>query len=194
MAITGMLGAAAEESLTRPEVSAAVIEANNEASPPKSSQKIISGEVKAFAAPDIFNELIGKKIPGFRYMLYVATCETEQNWADKGSFGGGFGFMHKSNKIHKDFAAVQSTWLQWGGWEFAKVPWKATPKEQALVWIRAYATGWVRPNGVYKPPSRLPKNNCSGAMKVGWHTYKGQQWPVPDTWQKGDPQVKPWDK
>ncbi len=145
-------------------------------------------------SPDIFDELLGKKIPSFRYMLYVATCETTQNWADRGVYGGGFGFMHKSNKIHKDYAAVQSTWLQWGGWQFAKVPWKATSKEQALVWIRTYATGWVRPNGVFRPPTNVPRSNCHDDLKIGWTTYKGQTWPVPDDWKKGDPQIKPWKK
>lgn len=144
--------------------------------------------------PDIFDELLGEKIPSFRYMLYVATCETTQNWADRGVYGGGFGFMHKSNKIHKDYAAVQSTWLQWGGWQFAKVPWKATSKEQALVWIRTYATGWVRPNGVFRPPTNVPRSNCHDDLKIGWTTYKGQTWPVPDDWKKGDPQIKPWKK
>ena len=143
---------------------------------------------------DILDELIGKKIPSFTFMLYVATCETEQNWADRGMYGGGFGFMHKSNKIHKDYAAVQSTWLQWGGWQFAKVPWEATSKEQALVWIRTYATGWTRPNGVFRPPTRLPRSLCHDDIKVGWRTYYGAEWPVPDNWQKGDPQIKPWNK
>jgi hypothetical protein len=144
--------------------------------------------------PEILDELVGKKIPSFRYMLYVATCETEQNWSDRGIYGGGFGFMHKSDKVYKDYAAKQSTWLQWGGAEFAKVPWKATSKEQALVWIRTYATGWVRPNGVFRAPTNVPRSNCHDDMKVGWHTYNGEEWPVPDTWKPGDPQIKPWDK
>ncbi len=147
-----------------------------------------------FREPDIFDELMGKKIPGFTFMLYVATCETEQNWANGGSYAGGFGFMHKSNKMHKDYAAVQSTWLQWGGWQFAKRPQDATSKEQALVFIRTFATGWVRPNGVFRPPTRLPRSLCHDDLKVGWHVYDGTEWPVPDTWREGDPQIKPWDK
>lgn len=154
-----------------------------------------SGKLFAMeGSPDIFDEIVGKKIPSFRYMLYVATCETKQNWQNGGQYAGGFGFMHKSNKVHKDYAAVQSTWLQWGGWQFAKKPQQATSKEQALVWIRTYATGWVRPNGVYKPPTRLPKSNCHDDLKVGWVTYKGQEWPVPDDWKPGDPELKPWKK
>lgn len=144
--------------------------------------------------PDIFDELIGKKIPSFTYMLYVATCETTQEWNHGGTYGGGFGFMQKSNKVYSDYVAEQSTWLQWGGWQFAKKAQHATSKEQALVWIRTYATGWVRPNGVYKPPTNLPRSHCHDDMKVGWHEYKGEEWPVPDTWKKGDPQIKPWDK
>jgi hypothetical protein len=145
-------------------------------------------------APDILDELIGKKVPSFKYLLYVATCETEQNWQNSGVYAGGFGFMHRSNKVYKDYAAKQSTWLQWGGAEFAKIPQRATSKEQALVWIRTYATGWVRPNGVYKPPTNVPRSNCHDDMKIGWHKYRGQKWPVPDNWKLGDPQIKPWDK
>ena len=145
-------------------------------------------------SPDIFDELVGKKIPSFRYMLYAAMCETEQNWQNGGQYAGGFGFMHKSNKVHKDYAAVQSTWLQWGGWQFAKKPQQATSKEQALVWIRTYATGWVRPNGVFRPPTNVPRSNCHDDLKVGWTIYRGQEWPVSDDWAPGDKPVRPWDK
>lgn len=145
--------------------------------------------------PDIFDELIGKRIPSFKYMLYVATCETDQNWQNGGVYAGGFGFMHKSNKVHKDYAAVQSTWLQWGGAEFAKKPQRATSKEQALVWIRTYSTGWMRPNGVFRPPTGVPRSSCHDDMKIGWHIYDGlEEWPVSDDWKPGDPQIKPWKK
>lgn len=155
-----------------------------------------SGKLFAIdGSPDIFDELVGKRVPSYTYMLHVATCETEQNWQNSGQYAGGFGFMHKSNKVHKDYAAVQSTWLQWGGGEFAKRPQDATSKEQALVWIRTYATGWTRPNGVFKPPVRnVPRSNCHDDLKVGWHIYNGQDWPVSDDWKLGDPQIKPWDK
>ena len=142
--------------------------------------------------PNIFDELIGKKIPSFTYMLYVANCETRQDWKNTGTYAGGYGFMHKSAKMHKDYAAVQSTWLQWGGWEFSKRPEGATSKEQTLVFIRTFATGYVRPNGVFRPPTRLPKSLCHDDMKVNWHKYKGAEWPVPDDWKSGDPQIKPW--
>jgi hypothetical protein len=158
-----------------------------------------SGKLLAMTeVPDIFDELLGKKIPSFTYMLYVATCETEQNWQNSGQYAGGFGFMHKSKKVHKDYAAVQSTWLQWGGAEFAKRPQDATSKEQALIWIRTYTTGWTRPNGVFKPPAHtrrgVPSSNCHDDLKIGLHTYKGEAWPVSDNWKLGDPQIKPWDK
>ena len=155
-----------------------------------------SGKLFAIdGSPDIFDELVGKRVPSYTYMLHVATCETEQNWQNSGQYAGGFGFMHKSNKVHKDYAAVQSTWLHWGGGEFAKRPQDATSKEQALVWIRTYATGWTRPNGVFKPPVRnVPRSNCHDDLKVGWRIYNGQDWPVSDNWKLGDPQIKPWDK
>lgn len=142
--------------------------------------------------PDIFDEVLGKKIPSFEHMLYVAWCETRQTWNDHGEYAGAFGFMHKSNKVHKDYAAVQSTWLQWGGAEFAKRPQDATSKEQALVWIRTYATGWVRPNGVFRPPTRPMKSLCHDDIPYGLHVYRGEEWPVSDDWKPGDQPIKPW--
>lgn len=144
--------------------------------------------------PDILDEVIGKKIPSFTHMLYVAWCESQQTWNDHGQYAGGFGFMHKSNKVYKDYSAKQSTWLQWGGAQFAKRPQDATSKEQALVWIRTYATGWIRPTGEFKPPVRPMKSLCHDDIPFGLHVHRGEEWPVPDDWQPGDPPVKPWDK
>lgn len=147
-----------------------------------------------YVKPDIFKELIGKEVPSFTHMLYVAWCESHQTWNDHGTYSGGFGFMHKSSKVYSDYSAKQSTWLQWGGAEFAKVPWKATSKEQALVWIRTYATGWTRPNGVFKPPTRPMKSLCHDDIPFGLRVFTGEEeWPVPDDWKPGDPPVKPWE-
>lgn len=143
--------------------------------------------------PDILDEVLGKKIPSFKHLLYVAWCETRQGWSDRGEFAGGFGFMHKSNKVYKDYSAKQSTWLQWGGAEFAKRPQDATSKEQALVWIRTYATGWIRPTGEFKPPTRPMKSLCHDDIPFGSHVYRGEDWPVPDDWEPGDQPIKPWE-
>lgn len=143
--------------------------------------------------PDILDEVLGKKIPSFTHLLYVAWCETRQGWSDRGEFAGGFGFMHKSNKVYKDYSAKQSTWLQWGGAEFAKRPQDATSKEQALVWIRTYATGWTRPTGEFKPPTRPMKSLCHDDIPFGSHVYRGEDWPVPDDWEPGDQPIKPWE-
>lgn len=145
--------------------------------------------------PDIFDELYGKKIPSFRYLLHVAICESHQNWKDKGSYSGGYGIMHHKHlaKLHSDYVAENSTWWQWGGWEFGKYPYNATSKEQTLVWIRTYVTGYVRPNGVFRPPAaKMPNSTCHDDMKVGWRVYKGQKWPIPDDWKPGDTPVTPW--
>jgi hypothetical protein len=143
--------------------------------------------------PDILDEVLGKKIPSFEHMLYVAWCESRQTWNDHGTYAGGFGFMHKSNKVYKDYSAKQSTWLQWGGAEFAKRPQDATSKEQALVWIRTYATGWTRPTGEFKPPTRPMKSLCHDDIAFGLHVYHGEDWPVSDNWKPGDKPVKPWE-
>ena len=142
--------------------------------------------------PDIFDEVLGKKVPGFTHMLYVAWCETRQNWKNSGNYAGAFGFMHHSPKVYKDYSAKRSTWLQWGGWQFAKRPQDATSKEQALIWIRTYTTGWTRPNGVFKPPTRPMKSLCHDDTPFGLHTYTGQPWPVPDDWEIGDEPITPW--
>jgi len=143
--------------------------------------------------PDILDEVLGKKIPSFKHLLYVAWCETRQNWKNSGNYAGAFGFMHHSPKVYKDYSAKRSTWLQWGGAEFAKRPQNATSKEQALVWIRTYATGWVRPTGEFKPPTRPMKSLCHDDIPFGSHVYRGEDWPVPDDWEPGDQPIKPWE-
>lgn len=143
--------------------------------------------------PDILDEVLGKKIPSFKHLLYVAWCETRQNWKNSGNYAGAFGFMHHSPKVYKDYSAKRSTWLQWGGAEFAKRPQDATSKEQALVWIRTYATGWIRPTGEFKPPTRPMKSLCHDDIPFGSHVYRGEDWPVPDDWEPGDQPIKPWE-
>ena len=66
----------------------------------------------------------------------LAQCETGGNWAANtgNGFGGGLQFMHQSS---------YSTWLSFGGGEFARNPWDATREQQIIVAERVLASsGW----------------------------------------------------
>lgn len=66
----------------------------------------------------------------------LAQCEAGGNWARNSGngFGGGLQFMHQSS---------YSTWLSFGGGEFAPHPWEATREQQIVVAERVLASsGW----------------------------------------------------
>ena len=66
----------------------------------------------------------------------LAQCEAGGNWARNSGngFGGGLQFMHQ---------ASYSTWLSFGGGEFAPNPWEATREQQITVGERVLASsGW----------------------------------------------------
>ena len=66
----------------------------------------------------------------------LAQCESGGNWAtDTGNgFGGGLQFMHQRS---------YSTWLSFGGGEFAPHPWEASREQQIVVAERVLASsGW----------------------------------------------------
>lgn len=66
----------------------------------------------------------------------LAQCEAGGNWATNtgNGFGGGLQFMHQSS---------WSTWLSFGGGEFAPHPWEASREQQIIVAERVLASsGW----------------------------------------------------
>lgn len=66
----------------------------------------------------------------------LAQCECGGNWGCNtgNGFGGGLQFMHQSG---------YSTWLSFGGGEFAPNPWDATREEQIVIAERVLASsGW----------------------------------------------------
>lgn len=66
----------------------------------------------------------------------LAKCECGGNWACNtgNGFGGGLQFMHQRS---------YSTWLSFGGGEFAPHPWEASREEQIIVAERVLArSGW----------------------------------------------------
>ncbi len=66
----------------------------------------------------------------------LAQCETGGNWAANtgNGFGGGLQFMHQHS---------YSTWLSFGGGEFAPHPWEASREQQIDIAERVLASsGW----------------------------------------------------
>lgn len=66
----------------------------------------------------------------------LAFCESRGNWASNtgNGFGGGLQFMHQSS---------YSTWLSFGGAEFAQHPWDASREQQIVVAERVLkSSGW----------------------------------------------------
>jgi hypothetical protein len=66
----------------------------------------------------------------------LAQCESGGNWATNtgNGFGGGLQFMHQSS---------YSTWLSFGGGEFAPHPWEASREQQIVVAEKVLASsGW----------------------------------------------------
>jgi hypothetical protein len=107
--------------------------------------------------PDIFAELVGKKIPSFGWWLQNAKCETGINWKNGGKYAGAFGIYVGS-------------WLQWGGGYLAPTPDQATPEEQILIIIRITTTGW-RLFDKYVPPAGFMMNTCFRPLT--WTVYEG---------------------
>jgi hypothetical protein len=66
----------------------------------------------------------------------LAQCEAGGNWATNtgNGFGGGLQFMHQRS---------YSTWLSFGGGEFAPHPWEATRDQQIVIAERVLdSSGW----------------------------------------------------
>lgn len=66
----------------------------------------------------------------------LALCEAGGDWARNSGngFGGGLQFMHQPS---------YSTWLSFGGGEFARHPWEASREQQIIVAERVLASsGW----------------------------------------------------
>ena len=70
-----------------------------------------------------------RRVMPAEYWHDVSQCESEGNWQDGGYYAGGLGI-------------ARSTWVGYGGREFARTPDKATPDEQMIVARRISVTGY----------------------------------------------------
>ena len=83
----------------------------------------------------------------------LAQCESGGNWATNtgNGFGGGLQFMHQNS---------YSTWLSFGGGDYAPHPWEATREQQIVV----ANVSLTRPVGGHGPAARGSSGGCDG-----WH-------------------------
>lgn len=94
--------------------------------------KVRSLHLPEFPA-ELRQQMKTRKVPTIGYWDKVAQCETQQNWRDKGKWGGGLGM-------------ATTTWRNYGGYEFAKHPSEATKHEQILVANRVAVFGYQTKN------------------------------------------------
>jgi hypothetical protein len=79
------------------------------------------------------------KVPPLSYWLKVAQCETESDWQDGGHYAGGLGIAY-------------TTWLAFGGLDFAPKQYQATQEQQIIIANRIALHGYQNPNGDSKQP------------------------------------------
>lgn len=85
------------------------------------------------STPTKWKTITFKMGPTIKYWQKVAQCETGGNWKDKGNWGGGLGI-------------AKSTWIGYGGTDFAKHPSQATVLEQIVVANRIAVFGYQTKN------------------------------------------------
>lgn len=85
--------------------------------------------------------------PSAKYWDKVAQCETHSNWKDKGNFAGGLGI-------------ATTTWRNYGGYQFANHPSRATRVEQIRVANRVAVRGFIRKDGSFQLPAGFGGWGC----------------------------------
>ena len=121
--------------------------------------------------PELHSQLKTRKAGSVRFWEAVAWCETNHDWDDHGYFAGGLGI-------------AQITWRNYGGWEFAKTPMKATKEEQIIVANRiaffgyqtkkTYRTLEDRENNkpFFRPAQGWKRMTKWGRGCINWETRK----------------------
>ena len=119
----------------------------------------------------------GAKAPAHKmptaYWLDVSQCETQSNWQDGGRFAGGLGI-------------AVTTWVNYGGREFARTPDRATMEEQIEVAHRISVTGYQTKHTYLTLEDRL--NNKPffrpPAGFFGWGCIRQNRYLHPKNWLK----------
>jgi len=77
-----------------------------------------------------------------KFVERLAHCETHSNWQDRGNWSGGLGI-------------ARTTWIAFGGRQFAGKPPQATKKEQIIVANRIALWGFTHRDGRFVYPVGL---------------------------------------
>lgn len=105
------------------------------------------------------------------YWEDVSQCETGSDWNDQGNWAGGLGI-------------AKSTWVNYGGLQFAKSPARATKSEQIVVAHRVSVLGYQTKNTFLTLDDRL--NNKPffrpAAGFFGWGCIKNNKYLHPKNW------------
>jgi len=121
------------------------------------------------------SDFAGLKPAPDHYWDRVAQCETQSNWRDKGDYAGGLGI-------------ARTTWRNYGGYQFASSPDRATRAEQIIMANRISMFGFQTKNTFlslddipHRPFFRPP------AGFMGWGCIRDKkhlQPPVPTAWEQ----------
>lgn len=106
----------------------------------------------------------------------VSQCETRQNWTDGGNYSGGLGI-------------AQSTWVNYGGREFASSPSKATKEQQIIVAHRISVTGF-QTRHTFMSVEDIQNNKPFFRPPVGyfgWGCIKQNNYLHPLVWKRNNP-------
>lgn len=137
-------------------------------------------EKRTPAELELREQMKNPKTPPIKYWDQVAICETNSNWQDRGNWAGGVGI-------------ARSTWVGYGGRDFARTPDKATRVEQIVIANRIAVFGYQTKN-LYmtfedrqkrKPFFRPP------AGFFGWGCIKGRDALHPHKWVRKAGKTKP---
>jgi len=79
---------------------------------------------------------------GAKFIERLAWCETHGNWTDRGNWAGGLGI-------------ARSTWIAFGGRQFASTPDRASKEHQIVVANRIALWGFTRRDGRFVFPVGL---------------------------------------
>lgn len=122
------------------------------------TETVVSNEI-----PDAYDlmfaeQLRTRKAAKAPFWEAIAWCETHRDWDNGGYYAGGLGM-------------AQSVWRNYGGWQFAKSPSKATKVQQMIVANRVAFLGF-QTKSVFRTLEDKQNNKPYFRPAVGWRNLK----------------------
>lgn len=123
----------------------------------------VTETVEITEVPDVYElmwseQLRTRKAAKAPFWEAVAWCETHRDWDNGGYYAGGLGM-------------AQSVWRNYGGWQFAKSPAKATKIQQMIVANRVAFLGF-QTKSVFRSLEDRQNNKPYFRPAVGWRSLK----------------------